>query len=423
MMRKYSFVDLFCGAGGFTEGMLLSGDSERRFRLIAASDVHQNAQLTHQNRFKGAFGLAYSFLREDIRSQTFLRDLVELVEISENNEPIDVVVGGPPCQGFSVFGARRESDPRNDLFVHYLRAISALRPKYFVMENVPGLATMYGGKTVDRIQDQVRSLGEYEITGPLTLNAASYGVPQFRERIVFIGNRRDMSPIVAIPNGRSRPVSVEDAIGDLSFLRPWEVATDYHESFPGISTYQRESRSGRLSKVLGSRPTFNSLRNHEAAKHTPDVIARFAMMKPGAGLDSIPEELWSKHLKSSKKWCVRLSPDKPSFTVVTLPDDFVHYQHPRILTVREMARLQSFDDSFEFLGPRASGGGGKGNKKRNFELPQYSQVGNAVPPLMARAIAATILNALDSQRSKTTENVIPPRLHRSISERRVWATS
>lgn len=157
------------------------------------------------------------------------------------------------------------------------------------------------------------------------------------------------------------------------------------------------------------------LTNHEAAKHSPEVIARFAMIEQGQGLESIPRELWENHLFSSKKWCVRLSPDKPSFTVVTLPDDFVHYHRHRILTVREMARLQSFDDTFEFIGPRASGGGGKGNKKRNQELPQYTQVGNAIPPLMAQGIGHELLMALDQQLGKAVKiHALPTRLYFSI---------
>jgi DNA (cytosine-5)-methyltransferase 1 len=421
-MREYTFVDLFCGAGGFTEGMLLARDSERRFRLVAASDIHKNARLTHLNRFDGQFGLGYTFLCEDIRSETFVKDLAASVAISGEGRPIDVVVGGPPCQGFSVFGARCETDPRNDLFLHYLKAIGILRPKYFVMENVPGLAMMYGGKTVERIYDQVKTLGEYNITGPMKVNAAEFGVPQSRERIVFVGNRCDMAPITAIPSGTIPQVSVEEAIGDLAFLRPWESSDKYDVAFPAVTEYQRESRLGRLGRVLSMHRTMNGLRNHEAAKHTPDVIARFAMIRRGAGFDSIPRELWDKHLTSSKKWCVKLSPEKPAFTVVTLPDDFVHYEQPRILTVREMARLQSFDDTFEFLGPRASGGGGKGNKERNGELPQYSQVGNAVPPLMARAIGSFILDALDNQRTKASRNALSPRLHRSVQNRTAWAT-
>jgi DNA (cytosine-5)-methyltransferase 1 len=281
---------------------------------------------------------------------------------------------------------------------------------------------MYGGKTVDRIYDQVRRLGEYEITGPIRINAADFGVPQNRERIVFVGNRRDMSQISGFPVFKNRTVTVREAISDLAFLRPWEKAADYHPDYAAETAYQDESRIGRWSKIIIPSTSSGGLRNHEAAKHTPDVIARFAMIQQGGGFDSIPKELWDKHLSSSKKWCVKLDPDKPAFTVVTLPDDFVHYEQPRILTVREMARLQSFDDTFEFLGPRASGGGGKGNKKRNKELPQYSQVGNAVPPLMARALGNVLLRCLQEQAKSTHPDALSSRLHRPVPQSD-WATA
>ena len=202
------------------------------------------------------------------------------------------------------------------------------------------------------------------------------------------------------PLHASPAVTVREAIGDLGFLRAWERNGSYHGTHPVQTVYQRASREGRLFSLLGMSSDLLVLHNHEAARHTPEVIARFAMIEQGKGYDSIPTELWRHHLKSDKKWCVRLDPDKPSYTVTTLPDDLVHFEQHRILTVREVARLQSFDDTFVFLGPRATGGGGKGNKKRNQELPQYSQVGNAVPPLMAQGIGAALLEALDSVRSR-----------------------
>jgi DNA (cytosine-5)-methyltransferase 1 len=232
----------------------------------------------------------------------------------------------------------------------------------------------------------------YNLTGPIKVRALDFGVPQIRERILFVGCRADVSAIRDIPPTASAPVAVHDAIGDLAFLRPWESNGRYHE--PALTKYQRDSRRGRLYAMLGLAPNGDQLHNHDAARHTPEVIARFAMMRPGKGLDSIPTGLWDAHLRSSKKWCVRLDPQKPSYTVTTLPDDLVHYEQHRILTVREAARLQSFDDTFQFLGPRSTGGGGKGNKKRNQELPQYSQVGNAVPPLLAQGIGFALLRAL-----------------------------
>ena len=402
-MGIYTFLDLFAGAGGFTEGMLLASHDRSCFKLVAASDIHPNARLTHKNRFSKQLGINYSFLVEDISSDSFVQNIIDCVNNQIGESCIDVIVGGPPCQGFSVFGKRNEEDPRNDLFISYLRVIEALKPKYFVMENVPGLATMYGGKTIQKIYEQVSNLKsvKYRLNGLIQVNAADFGVPQLRERIFFIGHREDVPQIKNIaPSHHEQYITVKEAIGDLAFLRTWETTNNYDISYPPNSKYQQESRNGRLFLQRGIERADNDLKNHEAAKHSPEVIARFAMIEQGKGLDSIPKALWEAHLHSAKKWCVRLHPDLPSFTVVTLPDDFVHYERHRILTVREMARLQSFDDTFEFLGPRASGGGGKGNKKRNSELPQYSQVGNAVPPLLAKAIGNTLLQALEQSESQ-----------------------
>lgn len=415
--REYAFVDLFSGAGGFTEGLLLAGNETRSFRLLAASDIHANACLTHTNRFQRQLGLSYSFIQEDIRSKLFADILQQAVAKHSPESGVDVVVGGPPCQGFSVFGKRNENDPRNDLFLHYLAAIQAITPKYFVMENVPGLAQMYGGKAVRSIYDRVSRMGpvKYELVGPITVNAADFGVPQARERILFIGCRQDMQLVESIrPTGNGKKVSVRDAIGDLEFLRPWESCSEYHPGHPAQTAYQRDSRRGRLFLKSGIKRANGNLQGHEAARHSPEVIARFSMIEVGRGLESIPAELWEAHLKSSKKWCVKLHPDNPAYTVVTLPDDFVHYSRNRVLTVRELARLQSFDDTFEFLGPRSSGGGGKGNKKRTFELPQYSQVGNAVPPLLARGIGQAILQALDANSRTEATNEVPNGVYRGL---------
>jgi DNA (cytosine-5)-methyltransferase 1 len=403
-MAEYTFLDLFSGAGGFTEGFLLAGTANSRFRLVGASDIHRHAQLTHVNRFRKQLKIDYPFLLADMSKKDFTQRLLSLLSPHVKKLNVDIIIGGPPCQGFALFGKRNEDDPRNNLFQHYLNVITQLRPKYFVMENVPGLTLMYQGKTVNKIHELVSKMGptKYGINGPIMINAAWYGIPQLRERVIFIGHRNDMRPINTIPKGSNgRFLSAKEAIGDLAFLKPWESTGEYNKKYRAVTPYQRESRKGRLFTKLKIEQEQHILTNHEAARHSPDVIARFAVMEPGKGLDSVPRNLWNAYLSSSKKWCVRLDPKKPSFTIVTLPDDFVHYQQPRILTVREMARLQSFDDTFEFLGPRSTGGGGRGNKKRNQELPQYTQVGNAVPPLMARAIGDLILRALEDQVDST----------------------
>jgi DNA (cytosine-5)-methyltransferase 1 len=199
-MPIYTFLDLFAGAGGFTEGMLLASSDTGCFQLVAASDIHPNASLTHQNRFCKQLGINYSFLVEDISSDSFVKNITEQISSRIGEASIDVIVGGPPCQGFSVFGKRNEDDPRNDLFISYLKVIESLKPEYFVMENVPGLASMYGGKTVQKIHEEVSRMKsiKYGVNGPIQVNAADFGVPQLRERILFIGHREDMPPITKL---------------------------------------------------------------------------------------------------------------------------------------------------------------------------------------------------------------------------------
>lgn len=402
--RSFTLVDLFCGAGGFTEGFLLSGSAEVGFEVVAASDVSPMVRLTYEGRFKSQLGLQFEFLLRDVREESFTSELRDAVRARVGERGIDVVSGGPPCQGFSVFGRRNESDPRNNLFRPYLRAIEVLQPKYFVMENVPGLIKMYRGKAVERIREAVDAVGpvKYRLSGPVIVNAADYGVPQVRERVVFFGCREDMPVIEGVPAelAPEEYVTVGSAIGDLGFLRPWEAARSYHDDYPASTGYQVQSRSGRLFGKLGIQRVGVELHNHEAAKHIPEVLARFSVLEKGRGLESVPRALWDRYLKTSKKWCVRLDENRPSYTIVTLPDDLVHPTQPRILTVREMARLQSFDDTFIFQGPRSTGGGGAGNRLRAVEVPQYSQVGNAVPPLLAKAIGNAVLRGLMGERDE-----------------------
>lgn len=287
-MSIYTFLDLFAGAGGFTEGMLLASHDRSFFNLVAASDIHPNAHLTHKNRFSKQLGINYSFLVEDISSDSFVQNILKCVNNQIGESCIDVIVGGPPCQGFSVFGKRNEDDPRNDLFISYLKVIEALKPKYFVMENVPGLATMYGGKTIQKIYEQVSNLRpvQYRLNGPIQVNAADFGVPQLRERILFIGHREDMPPIKNIaPSHYDKYITVKEAIGDLAFLRTWETTNKYDISYLPNSKYQQESRNGRLFLQREIERPDNDLKNHEAAKHSPEVIARFAMIEQGKGLD------------------------------------------------------------------------------------------------------------------------------------------
>jgi DNA (cytosine-5)-methyltransferase 1 len=364
MRADLSCVDLFCGAGGFSLGFSNAG-----FEILAASDYHESAEKTY------TANLPAPFLREDITNLS--SDVQPLLDLDDfDSEELNVVIGGPPCKGFSTAGAYNNDDPRSSLLQHYIRVIGKLRPDAIVMENVPGAKNIADGAYVDAVLDGARDLG-YK-TRMLELNAADYGVPQFRNRLFFIGYQDEVpvSPPVRTHTGETgqqrlgrsaieeQYISVADAISDLSFLSYGEEAEEYE--LPPTTDYQRLMRRNHSG----------SLYNHIAPDHSKRVRERYEALDEGAGIDDLPQRL-----QTQKHTMIKYDRSRPANTVTTLPEDFVHYEQPRIPTVRELARLQSFPDWFEFKGPRTTGG-----PQRLDSLPQYSQVGNAVPPILAEAI-------------------------------------
>lgn len=616
--KPVTFLDLFAGAGGISEGFLQAYTSDKYFKFILASDINENCELTHIVRYNHQFGLDTKFLTADIMSPDFMpRLLAQLGDVE-----IDVVTGGPSCQSFSLSGRRRRFDKRDNLFLHYLAVIRKLRPKYFVMENVKGLLTKDKGKFKEAILREIRSiiddrnipsfllfLGEfldknasafirncfltkvkmevaddnsaraerdnyfsildaqfksitrkidyrlsksdiniatirhglnllrrtdernaisaalineksqadidndffvnqfnnfisfiddstiintilsaidtfgefdksaneveefremiklysctldetfsllrnipnskketkelnkhledirlYRVAKPIVALSADYGVPQNRERVLFIGCRKDQALIDAVPPTvtEEEKVTVYEAIHDLDFLGNGSIADAYgtqriiHEYEPlirkrevqghisdaeGAHTFSEWSKIGRF----GHRFDFNcdpfyvrsledlnnnlfcdapTLYNHQTSSQSDDVKERLSIIaRHGVYNDDCKAELSQLGLESNKRNYTVLNPKGQSPTVVTMPDDFIHYAAHRAMTVREMARLQSFDDSFVFQGKRQTGG-----NKRKSEIPQYTLVGNAVPPLMARAIGNTILKHIN----------------------------
>lgn len=610
---RITFVDLFAGAGGISEGFMQAYTADKYFDFLLASDINENCELTHIARYNKVLGLDTKFICQDIMEDTFLPNLLK--ELA--GQQVDVVTGGPSCQSFSLAGRRKKLDKRDDLFFHYLKVIKALRPKYFVMENVKGILTKDEGRIKERIireirsivdpmslgqlldfvevhlrnilptalydalvlklkmeaestvpvnandlffdnledslrnlttrhltynisksneavntvrhglillreqhlRDEIRkqiiqlkttahidndrfvdshnlmietistekiletintaiddvaSLGDckedaevikkslnlyastfdecvdfikgyickdekalkafeslmnnvrlYNIEKPIVVLASDYGVPQNRERVLFIGCRNDQKLISEIPHTLSEKdkVKVYEAIWDLDMLDNGETATVYKA--PNIQErYEKEkihrtlqgepddkgllyvdwSKTGRL----GHRFTFDEepfyvasmndlksdkkhktmeLFNHQTSFQSDKVRKRLRIIAKHNDYDAAKEELEKEGLASNKRNYTVLDPLGQSPTVCTMPDDFIHYSACRPMTVREMARLQSFDDSFVFQGKRQTGG-----NNRQKEIPQYTLVGNAVPPLMARAIANTILN-------------------------------
>ncbi|CCF16892.1 DNA-cytosine methyltransferase family protein [Brevibacillus laterosporus GI-9] len=396
----YTVLDLFCGAGGMSEGFLQAG-----FEVPFASDYSKEAAETYTKRHQ-QLGYDLKFFNDDIGKLTKRSTLNEFL----GDTRIDVIVGGPPCQGFSLTGKRDENDPRNKLFLDYLKIVKMVKPKYFVIENVEGIlsykvkklkgisGTIYEDELVPNIiQKETEKFG-YFVEHKL-LNAKDYGVPQNRPRVIFFGtriikNRKNKLQKPKFPEKQNLVVTVEDAISDLRFLKNGQESANYNVRY-NVTAYQQLLRNGITPSANGEPIPSIELHNHKASKHQDKTVKRFEKLKSGESVGQLLERLTPEELEyfNTKKYrCAKLEGSSVSPTVLTLPDDIVHYDkgNPRILTVREFARLQSFDDSFVFYGKRTTGG-----DRRKFETPQYTQVGNAVPPLFARAIANEILLVLN----------------------------
>ena len=610
--KGITYLDLFAGAGGFSEGFMQAYTDDKYYDFRLASDINKNCELTHRVRYNKMLGLDTKFICQDIMEESFLTNLLKEV----GNQPIDVITGGPSCQSFSLAGRRRKLDKRDDLFYHYLKVIKALRPKYFVMENVKGILTKDRGRIKERILREIRSIVDdmnmdilyaylndnlkhnmdsnlynclylrmcmetsetnwnklnemyfanldqqlknltrnlkysisksdksvntirhgllllhmkkqreeirkqiiqlktsahidndtfvdtynamveavsdeqvldnillaidkvadmsgvlkeaqtlrkslefltstfdecidyireqfagkeklaagferlmkevrlYNIEEPMILLSSDYGVPQNRERVVFIGCRKDQELITEIPAtvSNEEKVKVYEALWDLDMVGGGDTATEYRpaniiqeyevakkrRAVQGMPDdkgllFSEWSRMGRLGHrfIFDVEPfhvmNMNELEqprkhkhmelfNHQTSQQNDTVQQRLQIIAKHGDYYESKEELKTKGLESQKRNYVVLNPLGQSPTVCTMPDDFIHYAACRPTTVREMARLQSFDDSFVFQGKRQTGG-----NNRQKEIPQYTLVGNAVPPLMARAIAETLLH-------------------------------
>lgn len=434
-------VDLFCGAGGCSEGLIQAG-----FHILFSSDISAMVEVTYTNRHK-QLGLIQGkntwFERSDIKELTgeTIKDRIKGLEIFKGKEmpDIDLMIGGPSCQGFSRAGKRDKSDPRNMLFGEYVRVISEIKPKYIVLENVEGFVDMQflgykgltgieypdGSVTPAILRSELNEIG-YDTLEPKILNASDYGVPQRRNRIIFIGFKKGLPapsyPEPTISSGNY--VSIKDALGDLIIEKELRDSVN-----PTYSAYQKSSRVGRTPDINGNPIPVVEPKNIEISKLTAVVKERFDLFREGEtgtylkkrvledGIDisgypslinlcassfAMSEEdvvaLFKEKrateaqveiLLTKKNIRQRLASNQPSATVVTIADDYISPWEARTFSVREMARCQSFDDSFEFLGKRTTGG-----LKRRVEIPQYTQVGNAVPPLLAKAIALEIKKVL-----------------------------
>ncbi|MGL4652448.1 DNA cytosine methyltransferase [Cetobacterium sp.] len=336
-------LDLFCGAGGMSLGFEKIG-----FKVTKAIDFSKWAIETYNNNREDKVG-------ECLDIKTLNKDFFTQIE------KVDGIIGGPPCQGFSTAGQRIVDDERNELYRDYFEILKWLNPKFFLIENVTGILTFSKGLIKEDIIKRGNQLG-YEVFLEV-LNASDFGVPQNRKRVFFIGIKKEYAQkIFKFPEKyNTEYLTIEDAISDLPYLYEEKEKTDY-KALPS-NNYQLKMRGN--CKVL---------KNHCNSAHTEDTKNIIALVPEGGSIKDIPENL--RGGRKYKALLRKMDRKKPSFTIDTGHRTYFHYEERRVPTVRESARLQSFPDSFIFLGPKAE---------------QYKQVGNAVPPLLAEEIAKEIL--------------------------------
>ena len=327
------------------------------FDIVYANEINADAVKTYQKNFPDVF-----VQQEDIKK-------INPVLLKKKIGKVDLIAAGTPCQGFSMAGPRNPNDPRNKLFLQLLKFVEIFKPKIFVMENVPGILTMDGGKVIKRIERSFLKI-DYKIQYKI-LHASDFGVPQERKRIFIVGSKKKIPMNKLFPNSKTSVVTVEDALSDLSDLGINDRLTAY--KIKPKSKFQSQMR--KKSKVIF---------NHESCNHSIKIQKRFAKIHVGKNGGKI-----LKYSGTKKRDYYRMHPKTTSKTITTIPEDFIHYKQNRIPTVREMARLQSFPDDFEFLGPKMTGG-----KRRKISCPQYTQVANAVPPLLAEKLFKKIKSVL-----------------------------
>lgn len=356
--RQPHVLDIFCGAGGFSEGFRQAG-----FKVIAGIDIDCAALQTYSRNFAGA-----KTLELDLSSNTSPVD--KAVQDAVPTE-VDVMIGGPPCQGLSLSGSRNRDDPRNKLFISFVRLTDILKPKAFVLENVPGIFGLYQGKIKQTIISEFSKIGYAVSSGILT--AADYGVPQLRKRAFFVGIRtcdeRFLFPAAThfesasiFSNGNGGYISCEAAVSDLPSLENDPGGDRLPYNMPPINDYQRAMREGS-----------QCIHNHVATQHTEIVRKIISLVPEGGNYKDLPPE-YSRTRNFHVAW-TRYHSKKPAPTIDTGHRHHFHYKYNRVPTVRENARLQSFPDTFIFYGNKSD---------------QYRQVGNAVPPLLAKATASEL---------------------------------
>ena len=352
MPKKFTVLDLFCGCGGLSKGFEMAG-----YDIVLGVDFNEPALKTYEHNHHGC---------KAFRGDLSAADTFEKIDDLLDHKKIDVIIGGPPCQGFSLTGPRQFDDERNKLYLAMIETVRRYKPKAFLIENVPGMATLYKGEVRDEIVKRFTEMG-YTVSNQI-LCSADYGVPQIRKRLVFVGLLNGKEKF-QFPEPYLTPdnyITCEQAISDLPSLE-YTLGGE-------ISEYEREPLTDYQRMMRGE---CNILYNHKAIDHKQFVKDTIALVPDGGNYKDLPKGVGESRI-FHMAW-TRYRSDKPSRTIDTGHRNNFHYKWNRCPTVRESARLQSFPDDFVFLGTKTQ---------------QDRQVGNAVPCLMAKAVGVQLLKYL-----------------------------
>ena len=360
MSKKFTCVDLFSGAGGLSRGFMDAG-----FNVVLGVDFDDAALKT----FKENHGSA-----EAMKLDLFNHDNIDVIVnfLEEKNVKLDVLVGGPPCQGFSIAGPRDMNDERNSLYIAMVKLAERLKPQAVVLENVPGMLQTNGGIGAKRIVEDFKKIG-YTMF-PKLLYAPDYGIPQIRKRVFFVGllngNKEFEYPEAVVD--KEHYVTCEDAIGDLPSLQTESGEIIYGDD---EQMYASEALS-EYQKLM--RRNSNTVKNHIGSIPIEKTKKMISLVPEGKNYKALPDEY--QGIYKYHEALTRYHSKKPSNTINTGHRSHFHYKWNRIPTVRESARLQSFPDDFIFYG----------NKSQ-----QYKQVGNAVPPMLGQVVATKLIEYLE----------------------------
>ena len=346
-------LDLFCGCGGFALGFQQAG-----FDIIAGIDNDKEALFTLEKNFTKTLSL-----NMDLSESSWLKNLLGKL----NNRQIDVIIAGPPCQGFSLTGPRNFDDPRNSLYLAVLKAVKHFKPSAFIIENVKGMKGLYNGAIVSEICSRIKCL-KYNPNASL-LKASDYGVPQFRERFFIVGLKEEMGyfRFPAPSHNQETYVSCEEAISDLP-SRESELGEEKDVYGKAVLTEFQKKMRGRQKYLY----------NHVATNHRDFVKEVISEVPEGGNYKDLPSGIGESR-KFNEAW-TRYHSQKPSRTIDTGHRNHFHYRYNRVPTIRENARLQTFPDSFIFYGSKTA---------------QNRLVGNAVPPVLGKVLAHKIKEYID----------------------------